>query len=220
MTKEKLNQKTVNREQNKSEDGKRKRAPKTSQIERTKSTVLDTTTELLGEVVYGRLTVDLISERSGVSRSTIYRYWKTLPELVSDAFDRALGPDPKLPDDGPIRGQLLTHFNRWPKTLNKSIWSRVLPALIAANSNDSDFAGRLYKIADKRKKIIRHIVEGAIERGELKPDTDSEWMIDLLSGIFYYRRLITGASLHQPKLVEMTVDAVLTSVLAPGHTKD
>lgn len=197
---------------------KPKRAPKTSQIERTKSNVLNSTTKLLGEVVYGRLTIDLIAERSGVSRSTIYRHWNTLPELVSEAFDKALGPNPEMPDIGDVRSQLIDLFNQLPKILDRSIWGRVLPSMIVANDIDEEFAGRLHKIADKRRDGIRLLIQRAIDRGELKDDTDIEWMIDILSGIFYHRRLITGASMHQSGLVEKTVDTVLKSVVTPNYS--
>ncbi|MEM8981817.1 MAG: TetR/AcrR family transcriptional regulator [Pseudomonadota bacterium] len=190
----------------------RSRAPKTGQIERTKNTVLDATTELLGEIAYGRLTIDLVVERSGIARSTIYRYWKTLAELVSDAFDRALGPNPDVPDVGNVRDQLIALFSQLPRILDRSIWGTVLPSLIAANSSDGEFAGRLHRIADQRREDIRLLLRRAVKRGELPEAVDIEWMIDLLSGLFYHRRLITGASIHEDNIVERTVDTVLAGI--------
>ncbi len=188
------------------------RAPKSGQIARTKAAVLETTTDLLGEIGYSRLTIDMISETSGVSRSTIYRYWTSLPELVSAAFDRALGPNPEMPDIGDIREQLIELMSQMPRILERSIWGRVLPAMIAATNDDHEFRGRLYAIADQRRDGIRTMIRRAIARGELVADTDVEWMIDMLSGIFYHRRLITGTSMRAKGMVELTVDTVLAQV--------
>ena len=196
-----------------------KRAPKTAQMERTKRHVLNATTELLGEIAYGRITIDLISERSGVSRSTIYRHWKSLPELVSDAFDGALGPNPKMPATGDIRDELLTLFHILPKILDRSIWGRILPSIIVASNSEGDFSGRLQNIADKRRDGIRDLIKNGMERGEIKADTDIEWMIDILSGLFYHRRLITGVSMHEAGLVKKTVDTVLSSVATDKYKR-
>ncbi|MEM1154228.1 MAG: TetR/AcrR family transcriptional regulator [Pseudomonadota bacterium] len=193
---------------------KPKRALKAGQIERTKNAVLDATTELLGEVAYGKITVDLISERCGASRSTIYRYWKTIPDLVSDAFERALDPDPELPQVDDLREQLVTLYSHVPNNLTQKQWGRVLPSLVAASNTDPEFAGRLQKISDHRRANIRRFLRRAIRNGDLKPDTNIEWMIDALSAIFYYRHLITGKSLHDKGLVEWVVDMVLAKVQA------
>lgn len=195
---------------------KNTRAPKTSQITRTKNAIINATVELLGEVSYGRMTVDLIADRSGISRSTIYRYWKSLPEIVSEAFDTAIGPEPELQDLGDIRAELIQLYKQAPDTLDQSIWGRILPSLIVASNHDGDFSGRLQKITHERRENVRNLIRRSIERGELKADTDIEWMIDMLSSIFYHRRYITGGSMHSKGLVEKTVDAVLNfTLIAP-----
>ncbi len=196
-----------------------KRAPKKSQMERTKNSVLSATIELLGEMTFGRLTVDLISERSGVSRSTIYRYWKTVPELVSDAFDSAIGPEPALVDEGSLREQLIKLYAQAPDNLTKSTWGRVLPSLVAASNSEGEFSGRLKKISDRRRIIIRKHIQTWIDRGDLKKDTDPDRMIDTMSGVFYYRRLVTGKSLHEPKLGEWVIDAVLEASYSDTYKK-
>ncbi len=188
-------------------------------MQRTKDSVLTATIELLGEMTFGRLTVDLISERSGVSRSTIYRYWKTVPELVSDAFDSAIGPEPVLTDEGSLREQLINLYSRAPDNITKSSWGRVLPALVAASNSNGPFANRLVEILDRRRVIIRKHIQNWIDRGDLKADTDPDWMIDAMSGIFYYRRLVTGASLHEEGLGEWIIDAVLNASYSDRYRK-
>jgi len=198
---------------------KAKRAPKTSQMERTKTSVLSATIELLEEMTFGRLTVDLISDRSGVSRSTIYRYWKTVPELVTDAFNRAIGPEPEFSDNGTLKEQLMTLYGQAPDNLTKSSWGRVLPALIAASNSEGEFSGRLKKISKRRRTKLHKHIQSWIDRGDLKPDTDIDWMIDTMSGVFYYRRLVTGKSLHEAGLVEWVIDAVLEAVSSDAYKK-
>ena len=160
----------------------RKRAPKTAQIERTVKTVLDATVELLVEIGYRNITVARISERSGVARSTIYRHWKSVPELAIDAFNAALGPVADAPDLGDVRTNLIFHYDRFAKALKNSIRGKLMPSLLEAAQNDRGFDALFEKLVDRRSDSTREILRRAIERGELRPDTEVEWVIDLLGG--------------------------------------
>ncbi len=191
---------------------KQKRALKVGQIERTKNAVLDATVELLGEVAYGKLTVELISERSGASRSTIYRYWNTVPDLVSEAFDHAIDPDPPLPEAEDLRSQLVILFSELPKNLDGKTWGNLLPSLVAASHTDDEFSGRLQAISDRRRRGIRHLLQQAINNGEIRKDTNIEWVVDALSATFYLRHLITGTSLNEKGHVEWLVNAVYEAI--------
>jgi len=166
----------------------------------------------LGEVVYGRLTIDHVSERSGASRSTIYRHWSTLPELVADAFDRIIDPDPNLPEVADLRSQLIMVFSELPKNLENSEWGHLLPSLVSASSKGGDCSGLLQQISHRRRYATRRMFQRAIEAGELKPDTNIEWLIDLICATFYLRHMITGTSLHEEGHVEWIVDSALSTV--------
>lgn len=63
-------------------------------VARTRSRVLGAAWELLDEVGFDGVTVELVSERSGVARSTMYRHWRTMPELLRDAFAAQAGSRP------------------------------------------------------------------------------------------------------------------------------
>lgn len=189
------------------------RAPKTSQIERTKELVLRTTSDLLREKGYRELSIEKVVDRSGVARSTIYRHWDNRAELAIAAFDRALGPGPETPDTGHIRDDLLNVYERFPKILNRSIWGSVLPSIIEASQNDPLFEGLLATIVNERRSRVRNLFIIAIERGQIKPGTNIDWAIDTLEGISYFRRLLSGEKLDDPGMVDWLVDSVLSQIL-------
>ncbi len=189
-----------------------RRAPKTSQMERTVAAVLDATLVLLSEVGYRQLTIGLVSERSGVARSTIYRYWKNIPDLAIAAFDFALGPRAPAPDTGDVRRDLLTIYERFSAALKRSLWGRALPSLIEASRNEPAFAGLLPRLADQRREGSRRRLLKAIEQGELRPDADPEWILDTLTGLLYFRLLVSGTDLREPGMIDWAVDSVLSQV--------
>jgi AcrR family transcriptional regulator len=49
--------------------------------------ILVATRKLLDEVGYAALTIDVIAERTGIAKTTIYRRWPTKGALVSAAID-------------------------------------------------------------------------------------------------------------------------------------
>ena len=59
-------------------------------------------------VVVGGLpavTVEAVSSRSGVAKTTIYRHWSSREDLLADVLSSAL-PEPAVPDTGSLRGDL------------------------------------------------------------------------------------------------------------------
>ena len=61
------------------------------QVQRTKAHILDSTRKLLIKKGYRNITVDAVSVFSGSSRSTIYRYWPKIEDLLFDAFAELVG---------------------------------------------------------------------------------------------------------------------------------
>lgn len=56
--------------------------------------LLDATRTLLDEVGYAAFNVDVIAERTGIAKTTIYRRWPTKSALVAAAIDAPVATDP------------------------------------------------------------------------------------------------------------------------------
>jgi len=59
-------------------------------VERTRKVVLEAAAELIGECGFGRTSVEAISERSGVARSTIYRHWPERDALLFESVGKKM----------------------------------------------------------------------------------------------------------------------------------
>ena len=81
-------------------------------IARTRSVVLAAAIELAGECGFGRTTIEAIAKKSGVARSTIYRHWDSLPELLHDTMHETVPSQPTI-DTGSLRGDLLAIYRGW-----------------------------------------------------------------------------------------------------------
>jgi TetR/AcrR family transcriptional regulator of autoinduction and epiphytic fitness len=77
-------------------------------LDRSRAAILDAARELLAEGGIDRVTVEAITARSGVARSTLYRHFPTSTEVLAAAFQRLLPPLATPSPDGPLRERLLT----------------------------------------------------------------------------------------------------------------
>lgn len=75
----------------------------------TEQAILSAVLELLPQVGYDRLSLDLVAERAGSSKATIYRHWPAgKPDLVRDAVASRLPDMPAPPEPtGSLRGDLV-----------------------------------------------------------------------------------------------------------------
>jgi hypothetical protein len=98
----------------------------------------------------------------------------------------------------------------WAQQLAKGPDGRVIAALLARAQNDPEFAEQYRaRFVEPRRDLSRIIFARAIDRGEIRADTDVEVALDLLFGPFYHR-LLHG---HAP-ITDRFAVAVVGSVVA------
>jgi AcrR family transcriptional regulator len=162
-------------------------------IERTRRVVLDAAAELVGECGFGRASIEAISERSGVARSTIYRHWPERSELLVEAVGKRVGPTAAV-DSGDLRTDLLQIFSHLGNLLSSEPTKSVAASFIAEATRDPELAALHAKFTERRRAISTTLIEKAISRGDLPKATDPAAMADDLAAPVFFRALI----LHQP----------------------
>ena len=184
--------------------------------ERAHQAILDAANELLEERGFVDLTIDEIAQRAGVSKTTIYRRWPTKGTLVFEAFSADFLNRQPRPDTGSLRGDLLASLRAWIRVNKGTVKGRTLVGLIAEVQRDPELAEiwREDVIAPVRARH-RTIVERAIDRGEVTPDTDPDVVLDMVYGPAYHRLLQS----HLP-LTDRFAQAVVDTVVAGVQTSD
>ena len=155
-------------------------------VGRSKEKVLATTIELLYETGLG-ISVDEVSRRSGVAKTTIYRHWPTRAALVLDACTQ-LTPAPRVPDHGSFAQDVSELIETLAKLLNSARWTGVLPSIVDAAERDAGVAQVLARIQSGHAAPFRESVLRAQRRGELAKEIDPGTMAATLLGPLFYRR--------------------------------
>jgi len=113
--------------------------PPDSRVERSRAAVLAETYRQLSESGIGGVSIDEISRRSGVSKTTIYRHWPSRSALLLDACANLGAPAP-LPNTGDFRHDLRILLTELARQLGDSNWSKVYPSILDAAERDPDVA--------------------------------------------------------------------------------
>lgn len=156
-------------------------------VRRSREKVLTATWDLLVEGGLGGFSIDEVSRRSGVAKTTIYRHWPTRAALVVEACSR-LGDARRVPDTGSFGGDVATLLGDLAALLRTARWSSVLPSIIDAAERDPDLAAVHGRIQVGHTAPFREVIARSVRRGELPPGTDPSALIAALVGPLFYRR--------------------------------
>jgi AcrR family transcriptional regulator len=158
----------------------------------TQNGILRTAGEILVREGYRALTMERLAARSGVGKTTVYRRWKSLADLVSDLLDEANNawPMPQTVSDN-IAEDLRTLYRNWISGMSGA--GRIIPMLIAEGVQNPQLASLLHKrFILPRRRIAIAMLDRAKQRGEISKSCDSQSAIDMLMGRMWYRQLVTG----------------------------
>ncbi|MDB5933275.1 MAG: transcriptional regulator [Massilia sp.] len=163
-----------------------KRSPD-QRVVRSKATVLNSTVELLLERGYGATTVDEISRRSGVAKTTIYRHWPTRTVLLRDACSK-IGTPLDRPNTGDLKDDLTAVMKNLASLLRSAKWASVLPSIIDAAERDPDIAAMYSELQQEYSSVLQDVLSEAVKKGKLPKNVDVCVLIALLVGPLFYRR--------------------------------
>jgi AcrR family transcriptional regulator len=163
--------------------------------------------ELLTEGGLGGVSVDEISRRSGVAKTTIYRHWPTRSALLLEACAQ-FTPPPEAPDTGSLQGDLTGLALTMARRLETGRWSSVIPSIIDAAERDAEIATLHSRLHAGMTSAFAVAVARAATRGETAVDRDPAEIAAQIVGPLFYRRWFSRQPLEEGfvrRLVERAV---------------
>lgn len=177
--------------------------------------LLDATLEVLAEVGYGGMTIDMVAARAGAGKATIYRRWPSKEQLILDAVTRMKSKQvdlERLPDTGALRSDLLALFKPEPveegeRKLNVMAG---LASMLSAHQGLAEAVNAA--IVEPWAAAHRALMQRAVERGEISVDADIETACQVIPSMAAYRALIQRKPFEKEFLVSL-IDGVLLPAL-------
>ncbi len=183
-------------------------------VERTRAKVLAAASALLREVGFAEVTIEQISGRSGVSRSTMYRHWTTREEILRDAFSTVALAGPARADGGEL-GEDLRRYARVFADGLENAWGRAAATLAMTALDDPAQRRVIATFTDGYARDVALLLDRAVERGEAVAPCDPVEVADRLVAPLFHRYLFRHLPLDDG-FVTVNADRVAASLRPAG----
>jgi AcrR family transcriptional regulator len=133
------------------------------------------------------VSIESISAKAGVGKTTIYRRWPNKAAVVMDAFMREIGPVIAYPET-PSATENIRLQMRALATAFRGRFGALIKAILGEAQFDPELAEAFReRWIRPRRQLARATFQEGILNGELRPDLEIETAIDALYGAIYYR---------------------------------
>jgi AcrR family transcriptional regulator len=177
--------------------------------------ILQATLELGQELGFDALSMEGIATRAGVAKTTIYRRWRNVSEVVMDAFLWQVNRTSTLSAGASARESFRISMKRLARAY-RGRTGRLMRTLVARAQSDPKLLDAISRRwVEPRREIARGFVRAGIEQGELRAGIDPDIVLDALYGPFYHRILVpyVGATLSD-EYVDALVDLVFDGLVS------
>lgn len=166
---------------------------------------------LVVEHGFAQVTVESIAARAGVGKATVYRRWPNKADLIVHAFFETVTARIQIKDSGDLRAD----FRQQMRLVVREMAGpngRVLATLLACMQMDAGLAEsfRTRWLAVRRAEGRLALLRG-IERGDLQPGIDPDFVLDALYSPLHFRLLAGHGPLStdfSDRLVELVFDGL------------
>jgi AcrR family transcriptional regulator len=176
--------------------------------------LLEVTLRLLQQHGYDRLTVDAVAATARASKATVYRRWPSKAELVLAAFIEGIRQVAVPPDTGSLRGDLLRLGELICQQARQHA-STIRAVLVEVSRNSALNDVMQHQFVDQRKALIQHILQQAVDRGEIDDAAISDELWDLLPGYLIFRSIIPSRPPTQHTVQTLVDDVIIPSLTRP-----
>ena len=138
---------------------------------------------------YLRLTIEAVAADAGVSKATIYRWWKTKGELVLEAAEAEISID-LVPETEVPRDDVEAAIDQLVETFSRPLASIVIFAAITTGGNDPVMA-QIFR----DKYVYPWRVSAAVALARSLPEAsngseDVQFLLDVIVGTVFQRTLV------------------------------
>jgi AcrR family transcriptional regulator len=184
-------------------------------LARSRTRMLAAASALLVEHGLRGVTVDAVAERSGVAKSTMYRHWSSIHELLIDVMRTNVPQAPDVDLDAGFEPALRCWIERAIESLAAPDWIRSLPALLELRTQSPEMAALLAADFDNKLSTVAAILECGANEGRLPTGLDARQVTHTLIGPLVLAAL-TGDEAQLAQLAGYVVDRFLASYSDPS----
>lgn len=190
--------------------------------ERSRRAIYDAALGLVGEVGYGKTTIEAIAARAGVGKQTIYRWWPSKGAVLLEAFldlgnraAQAAGQHAAgFPDTGDLAADLKLVLRATVDELNDPAFEAPTRALTAEGIVDPQLGAEfVQKLLDPSLQLYVTRLRAAQEAGQVRAGVDPRIALELLVAPLTHRWLLRTLPLthaYADAIVDYALNGIAT----------
>ena len=152
--------------------------------------VLNAARELFEEGGYASATIDAVAARSGVAKTTIYRWWPNRASLLVEVLAEVHTAAVPLPTAADPERAIVAELRDAADAMN-GLTGKLLSALLGEAQHDPEVAAELLEgLFYPRRASTARAIRRAQEKGVIRPDVPADIVADLFFGPLFYRMLV------------------------------
>jgi AcrR family transcriptional regulator len=169
--------------------------------------------DVLREVSYDELSMDMVAARARCSKATLYRLWPGKPQLVAAALYATRPMKPEEIDTGTLRGDLLAIAQLLGPSGEKDV--PLFAALGHAVLTDENLADAVRQtLVEPWFADLTAVVGRAVERGELsRRPSATDFLPQILLSVMLTRPMFEGVPADADYLTRCVDHALLPALL-------
>ncbi|HTV93648.1 MAG TPA: TetR/AcrR family transcriptional regulator [Verrucomicrobiae bacterium] len=179
------------------------------------TSVLDAAVSLLADEGSSNFTVAAVAERAGVHETSIYRRWRTKEALINEAILTRTSADLPVPNHGSVGADLLELLGSALKFLRSPIGGALVRMTVALPPSEQSTAFKRAFWAGRFPAILT-VLERGVERGELDPNLDCQFTMEMIIGLIHVRVFLMDNS-DDDGLAERAIALVLRGAECRGN---
>jgi AcrR family transcriptional regulator len=187
---------------------------------RRKAEIYTAALDLLGSLGYDSLTIEGVAQRSGVNKTTIYRWWTSKSELLRDALLHSHLLRFELADTGSLRGDLTALAEQVMTLLDDEHRRAIIEAALVGAVRHQAMRELVVSFLDDRLGRHQPVFERAVARGDLPADTDPAPLVDAMAGALWLRILVRRGEVTESytrELIGLLMEGVTRGARSPGE---
>ncbi len=137
-----------------------------------------------------RFTIEGVAARSGVARTTIYRWWPSKGALAMEGFLDTTAPDLAVPSSASVVADMQALLRLVGRLLRGKA-GLIIRGIIAEGQSDPEtIHAFMAGFVTPRRAEVRSILARGVASGELRADLDFEMVLASLFGPLHLRLLL------------------------------
>ncbi|WP_243704856.1 TetR/AcrR family transcriptional regulator C-terminal ligand-binding domain-containing protein, partial [Micromonospora sp. KC723] len=147
----------------------------------------------VADVGLGRLAVEGVARRAGIAKTSIYRHWASVDELLLDALSHAHPVEVATPGGGNLRSDLLRSLEQLVGWLGGPT-APAVAAILSERQRRPDLVEALYtRVFDTHGgRFTRTVIEHYAERGEVDARLVTPIVVDIGEALVIKHQIDTG----------------------------